>query len=314
MMAACLLALLLPGVYWDSGPETAAALRQAGIRRIAVPPARQSAWKGQEGISVESVDVASLAKLITPGVRMRVNTSSATRSPWVESNGWQLIREPQRRYYYEAPGAASALAAAEAFVYGANALVHTDLDGLDPLGRMLAFLKQLETADLPIRADIGYVDDRSPESGELMNLMVRKNLLFKLVPATDRRLALNVKFGSPEYPREEAADPSRLAQKVRTNLTDAKRTLRIFGAETFVGRVVGDGKRTRIHLLNYLGTQGSGFDLRLRIRGRFSQPKATVFGVANGSAKELITDSDATEFTLPELGMYAVIDLVAAGR
>jgi hypothetical protein len=177
---------------------------------------------------------------------------------------------------------------------------------------MLAFLEQLEAVDLPVRTDIGYIDDGSAESGELMNLMVRKNLLFKLVPSPDRSLALNVKFSSADYPREEAADPSRLAQKVRTNLTDAKRTLRIFGAETFVGRVVGDGERTRIHLLNYLGTQGSGFDLRLRIRGRFLQPKATAFGVVNANVQEYIVDAEATEFTLPELGMYAVIDLVAA--
>jgi hypothetical protein len=312
MMAVCLLALLLPGVYWDSGPDTAAALKQAGIRHISVPPSIEASWKGQSGILVEAVDMASVVKLITPGVKMRLNTTSATRSPWVESNGWRLIREPRGRYYYEAPGALSALAAAEAFVYGGNALVHTDLEGLEPLGRMLAFLEQLEIADLPVRADIGYIDDGSPESGELMNLMVRKNLLFKLVPSPDPRLALNVKFGSSEYPKEEAAEPSRLAQKVRTNLTDAKRTLRIFGAETFVARAVGDGKRTRVHLLNYLGARGSGFDLRLRIRGRFLQPKATVFGVANANVREYMADSEATEFTLPELGMYAVIDLVAA--
>ncbi len=145
-----------------------------------------------------------------------------------------------------------------------------------------------------------------------MNLMVRKNLLFKLVAAPDPRLALTVKFGSPEYPREEAADPSRLAQKVRANLTDAKRTLRIFGAETFVARVVANGQRTRIHLLNYLVPRGSGFDLRLRVRGRFLQPKATVFGVSDPNVQEYVTGPDATEFTLPELGMYAVIDLVAA--
>ena len=312
MMAAFLLALLLPGVYWDFGPDTAAALKQAGISRIAVPASREASWKGQSGVSVEVVDISSAVKLITPGVKMRLNTTSATRSPWVESNGWQLIRESRGRYYYDAPGAASALAAAEAFVYGANALVHTDLEGIEPLGRMLTFLGQVETVDLPVRADIGYVDDGSAESGELMNLLVRKNLLFKLVPSPDSRLALNVKFGSAEYPREEAADPSRLAQKVRTHLTDAKRTLRIFGAETFVGRVVGDGKRTRVHLLNYLGVRGSGFDLRLRIRGQFLPPKATVFGVANSNVQEFITDAEATEFTLPELGMYAVIDLVAA--
>ncbi len=143
MMAVCLLALLLPGVYWDSSPDTVAILKQAGIRRISVPPSLEASWKNQQGISVEAVDLSSAVKLITPGVKMRANTTSATRSPWVESNGWRLIRDQKSRYYYEAPGAASALAAAEAFAYGGNALVHTDAEGLEPLGRMLAFLEQL---------------------------------------------------------------------------------------------------------------------------------------------------------------------------
>jgi hypothetical protein len=218
MSALFLLALLLPGVFWDAGPETAALLRQAGITSIAVPPARESAWKQQKDIAVKVVDLSAAVKLATPDVKLRTNQASATRSPWVESNGWRFIREPRGRYYYEAPGRAAALAAAEAFAFGGDALVHTDAEGLAPLGRMLAFLEQLDAADWPARADIGYIDDGSFESGELMNLMVRKNLLFRLVSQPDPRLALNVKFGSQEYPKEAAADPSRLAQTVRQNL------------------------------------------------------------------------------------------------
>jgi hypothetical protein len=311
MTALCLLALLLPGVFWDAGPETAALLRQAGIARIAVPPAREAAWKQQKDIAVETVDLSTAVKLVTPDVKLRTNQASATRSPWVESNGWRYIREPRGRYYYEAPGAAAALAAAEAFVFGGDALVQTDAEGLAPLGRMLAFLAQLNAVEWPARADIGYIDDGSFESGELMNLMVRKNLFFRLVSEPDPRLALNVKFGSQEYPKEAAADPSRLAQKVRQNLTDDKRTLRLFGAETVIGRLVEDGRRARLHLLNYLGPRGSGFDVRVRVLGKFRAPKAAVFGVSNAKVEEYLVDAEATEFTLPELGMYAVIDLVA---
>ena len=46
-----------------------------------------------------------------------------------------------------------------------------------------------------------------PASGEVMNLLVRNNLLFRLVPAPDQRLKLNVKLGSKEYPLEDAKNP-----------------------------------------------------------------------------------------------------------
>ena len=42
---------------------------------------------------------------------------------------------------YDVKGAQAALAAAEAFAYGANALIRSDAAGLKPLGQMLAFLR-----------------------------------------------------------------------------------------------------------------------------------------------------------------------------
>jgi hypothetical protein len=141
------------------------------------------------------------------GVNFRMNRASATRSPWVTANGWAMLRSPAELFRYETEGQASALAAAEAFAYDARAVIATDDAGLDPLGRMLKFLRSLEQPELPQFADIGVVDDGSSETGELMNLMSRGNLLYRIVKAPDPSLKLNVKLGTPEYPVAQAAEP-----------------------------------------------------------------------------------------------------------
>jgi hypothetical protein len=78
---------------------------------------------------------------------------------------------------------------------------------------------------LPPIANIGIIDDVSPKTGELMNLLTRRNLLYRIVTAPDPRLDLNIRLGSKEYPKSEAADPSKLAQKIRAELTEEKRIL-----------------------------------------------------------------------------------------
>src|SRR5688572_15656147 len=105
-------------------------LKKAGITAIAVPSVNQSAWKGEHGITVEPVILTEYIKLLTPSVKTRANVASATRSPWVDTNGWRLIRDRGKRFLYDAPGKAAALAVAEAFVYSADALVRTDAGGL----------------------------------------------------------------------------------------------------------------------------------------------------------------------------------------
>lgn len=314
MTLLCLLALSIPGVFWDAGPDTAAALKRAGITKIAVAPARQNQWKGQPGISVEAVDLSSRVELTSPRVQMRRNVASATRSPWIDTNGWRFLRESKGSYYYKVEGARATLAAAEAFVFGGDALVQTDAEGLAALGQMLAFLRNIEPADLPPHVNIGYIDDGSAASGALMNLMVRKNLLFRVVPAPDLGLDLNVRFGVDDYLTGEVSDPSRLAQKVRAKLTDDRRLLRVFGTETVVGRLMGDDKRVRVHLLNYAGGRRSRYGIRVRVLGRYQHRQAAVFGVDNPDIQEYVVTNEATEFTIPEMGAYAVIDLSAGGK
>jgi hypothetical protein len=80
---------------------------------------------------------AGAVKLPVPKVEYRINEASASRSPWINANGWQILRAPDRRYYYDVPAASPALAAAEAFMYGAKADIHTEPDGVELFNRML---------------------------------------------------------------------------------------------------------------------------------------------------------------------------------
>jgi hypothetical protein len=77
---------------------------------------------------------AGAVKLPVPKVEYRINEASASRSPWINANGWQILRAPDRRYYYDVPAASPALAAAEAFMYGAQADIHTEPDGVELFG------------------------------------------------------------------------------------------------------------------------------------------------------------------------------------
>src|SRR5689334_13943363 len=112
------LAAALPTLFWDAPPDTAPALREAGITSIQVPAARAGEWKNVEGISLSPGDPSSAVKLLAPSVQYRPNEASATRTPWLVSNGWKFLRNPDGRFWYDVPGVKAALAAAEAFCFG----------------------------------------------------------------------------------------------------------------------------------------------------------------------------------------------------
>ena len=225
--------------------------------------------------------------LAPPRVQYRFNEASATRSPWIDANGWRMIRAPSRTFLYHVTGDAVALAAAEAFTYGSDALIATD--ALNPV------------------ADIGVLDDGSDAAGELMNLLTRQNLLYKLENAPDPSLRVNVRLGSKEYPSEEAGNPSLLAHKIRSQVGDENRSLRIYGSEVVIARFAANGRQARVYLLNYANRPVRG--LRVRVRGTYARGEPRLFGVASADLEDWSRDGSATEFTVSELGTYAVIDL-----
>ena len=140
-----------------------------------------------------------------------------------------------------------------------------------------------------------------------MNLLARRNLLFQVVHTPLPRFRINIVMGSAAYPREEAGDPSAFAQKIRGQLTDEQRSLRVYGSEVVICRLTGDGQRTRLHLLNYGGRDIEG--LRIRVRGTYGNGDAYVAGAGRLPLGDQVVADGATEFSLPRIATYAVIDL-----
>jgi hypothetical protein len=141
----------------------------------------------------------------------------------------------------------------------------------------------------------------------VMNLLARRNLLFEIEKAPSTRHRINVAIGSTQYPQQDAADPSAFAQKIRTQLTDEQRSLRIYGSEVVIARLTSDGKRARLHLINYGGRDIEG--LRVRVRGPYQSGDAYVAGAGKVGLQDAVVADGAIEFSLPKLAAYAVVDL-----
>jgi hypothetical protein len=141
----------------------------------------------------------------------------------------------------------------------------------------------------------------------MLNLLTRHNLLYKTVTAPDKHLDLNVQLGSKEYPKSDAADPNLLARTIRRQLGDEKRRLRLYGSEVVIARLLGNKDRARIHLLNYATRPVNG--LRIRVLGSWPHQKLMGFEKPDLKLTDVTIEKGATEFTLPEMSAYAVIDL-----
>jgi hypothetical protein len=299
----------LPCLWWPQGVDGAASLKTAGIERVCVPPDQAEAWKkaGLVAVPLSESDLSLRETVSAPGIKARADRASATRSPWIFASGWRFLRNPAGQYLYDLPAGKAALAAAEAYAYGADAVLKIDPADLESLGQMMSFLSHLPPSDLPDLADLAVVDDGSATVGEVLNLLVRRNLLFGIVKGESAQFRVNVRLGTPEYPQDAAADPSALALKIRRQLGDAQRSLRIFGSEVVIGRLTGDGRRTRLHLLNYGGRDIEG--VRVRLRGAQPEGEAEVAGRGRVALEDRALIDEGTEFTVPRLGAYAVVDL-----
>jgi len=290
MTAFFVFALSLPCVYLPQSAGGRAALETAGVRRVCT-----------------EADLAQREALATPGTTPRAGVASPTRAPWIVANGWRVVRHPGTKYVYDVPAGKAALAAAEAFAYGADAVLKIDRADVRSLGEMLQFLEALPSVDVPSVSDFAVVDDGSAITGEVMNLLARRNLLFEVVQAPLPRFTINIRIGAPEYPREEAADPSAFALKIRRQLTDDQRSLRVYGSEVVIGRLTAGAGQARLHLINYGGREIEG--LRIRVRGAYNAGEAKVAGAGRLPLQDQVTAGGATEFSIPRLTTYAAIDL-----
>ena len=303
--------LSLPCVYWTEGIEGRATLEAAGIKRVCVAPEQVETWRAA-GFSASPIaeNGPGLARSAAhTGDNRAPRDGLADAEPVDQRKRLALHEEPGAKYKYDVPAGKAALAAAEAFAYGADAVLKAAPADLKAVGAMLTFLEGLPAVELPAVADLAVVDDGSAITGEVMNLLARRNLLFQVVQSPSARFRINIAMGSPAYPLEAAADPSAFAQKIRAQLTDEQRSLRVYGSEVVIGRLTGDGDRVRLHLLNYGGREVEG--LRLRVRGAYREGEAYVAGAGRLALQDYSVADGATEFSLPRLANYAVIDLRA---
>jgi hypothetical protein len=297
--------------------------QRAGVGHFYVAAEQVEALKGL-GLTVSPLAADSLAgrePLLVPGVAPRAGVASPTRTPWVNANGWRYRKAagptgtPATKFAYDVPPGRAALAAAEAYAYGGDAVVKIDAtqkstpNDLPALGAMMTFLSKLPAVTLPDVADIGVIDDGAPLTAEVINLLSRRNLMFRVVKAPASELKVNIKLGTKEYPEAEAANPSAFALKIRRQLTDDERSLRLYGSEVVIARFTADGSKARLHLLNYGGRPSEG--LRIRLRGMWKEAANHISGADSPTTLDGLTAADGwTEFTLPRLNTYAAIDLV----
>ncbi len=253
---------------------------------------------------------AGAIKLLKPGTRAdQTMNASSSRAPWVDSNGWHFHRNPAGTFLYEGVAVQRLpLAAAEAFSYGAKSVIQTDEMGKAALKPMLSFLEKLDDPKLPPVADIFVHDDGTPILGEVMNLLSRRNLLFEAGKKPAKSYKLVVEVGSADFPKKLAVNPSDFARLVRKKLTDEKRSLRIYGSEIIVGYLTSDGKKTRLHLLNYATDPIESF--RVRILGDWKFSKAASYNDPSVKAEEITYYEGGTDFTVSRLTTYAVYDFV----
>jgi hypothetical protein len=256
--------------------------------------------------SKEPCSVEGGRSAVAPGIDAKVHVASATRSPWINANAWRFRRDPAAAYVYGDPGKKSALALAEAYVYGVKATVRSSEDS-SRAAAMLRFLKSLKRGGTSPVADVSFLDDGSAPAGEVMNLLSRRNILFRRLRAGEPRNGKVIELGSAQFPKPLANNPSEFAYQVRKWLGDENRTIRIYGSENVLAYVTQQNGLTRVHLLNYTANPVEG--IRVRVRGQFRSVELNVFDVPGAKPEDLASTNQATEFTIAAMNEYAAIDL-----
>ena len=241
-----------------------------------------------EGLAAPApAETAAFQDVPAPALRNVPNDGYAqvTLAPWVESNGWRFQRGLRRARYAKLPRGMAPIAAAEAFAFEVDAVVDADPADVDELGRLLRFLREHAPPQpgWPALADLGVVDDGSPEMGEALNMLTRRNLLYRIVTRPERGLALTVQPGSRDFPRDALANPSDFAARVREKLGDDRRLVRVYGTNTTIARLTGDGRHVRLTLLSY-SRNHTQQNVRVRLLGRLEPRTFAPFGAPAGAA------------------------------
>ena len=271
--------------------------------------------QGLAAAAPEGDAAAEFQEVPAAGVRFLPNVARATNVPWIDSNGWRFARGLRKAHYAKLPPGQSPLSAAEAFFFDVDAILNPDPKDLQDLGNMLRFLEAQQQPPMPPLVNIGVVDDGTPIMAEVMNLLTRRNLLYKVVAKPDPSLDLNVQLGTPDFPADAAANPYEFAARVRAKLGDDKRLVRIYGTSTVLARLTGSGGKARLSLLSFSRRRqegGGAQAMRVRLVGRYRPTRFAAYGTAEGAQLgDLRHTSNTTEFWVPDFTTLAVVDLEA---
>jgi len=241
-----------------------------------------------------------------PGVDYRVAIAGATAAPWVTANGWRFLRNPEAAFVSHAAGPALPLAMIEAFAWRGNVWFQVADADRALFDQTLQFLEALPPFTAKPRVQIGVEEDGTEEAGEVLKLLARRNLIAAPL-GIGTAPELVVKLGTAEYSRESARNPAQFAAGVRKRLGDEHRLLRIYGSDTVLGELEGDSTHTRVHLVNYANRDVHG--ARVRVLGTFASVKVSALGQPELVLKDVAVTEGGTEFTVPILTRYAVVDL-----
>ena len=204
-----------PCVYWTQGIETRAALESAGIKRICVPPDQGDPWRkaGFTVTAVSDADLAAREALPPPGVTARAGCCLPHSRPVDRRKRLALHALPGAKYSYDRTGGQRLAGRRGSFTYGADVVLKIDPSDVPAVGAMMAFFESLPSVDVPPVADFGVVDDGSAVTGEAINLMARRNLLFAIEKApSDTVPPQRRRSGAP---RSRARRPPTRARSLR---------------------------------------------------------------------------------------------------
>jgi len=246
-------------------------------------------------------------KVPPPQLQRRVSEASATTVPWIDSNAWRFQRGLKKALYADLPLGSGPLAAAEGYAWGADLLLEPAPKDAADVGEMLAFITRVNAPRMPTLANLGVVDDGSEEIPEVLNLLSRRNLLYKVIKEEDPKLDLNIRLGSKQFPKDSARNPNDFAARVRERLGDEKRLVRIFNSYSVLTNLTGAGDRRRLHLVNYARLPAK--DVRVRVSGVYEIVMLADSADPAQQARDIVIADGGTEFTLGRLTTYAVVDL-----
>ena len=173
---------------------------------------------------------------------------------------------------------------------------------------MLTFLDAVPPVDLPPVADLAVVDDGSPITGEVMNLLARRNLLFQVVQTPSTQFPITIAVGSGRVSARPT--PPIRARSRRRSAVNSPTSVARCGSTAARSSSAGSpamppGSDCSSSTTAAATSKGCASVCAAPI---VPAPRASPAPAASRFADHVVADG-ATEFSLPRLTTYAVIDL-----